>query len=262
MTGQAATMVRSRRAALAIGWFAAFCLCAPLVAAAQGARTVKVVISVPPGGTIDFLVRVLADHIGKANGQTVIVESKPGASGIIAAETVARAAPDGATLLVNTNGMIIASYLRKVSFDPLTSFEPICFLVSSPQVLVVNAASPYRSFTEFVAAARADPGALSIATVGPNTTQHLAVERLKRRAGVNLTYVPFTGGAPAINALLGNHVTAVLQNFSEIGPQLKAGTLRARSPRPRPSASSRCRSCRPSPNSASRISPPTSGSGW
>lgn len=193
----------------------------------QAARTIKIVISVPPGGSIDFLVRVLADHVGRANGQTIIIESKPGASGIIAAETVARAAPDGNTLLINTNGMIISSLLRKVNFDPQTSFAPICFLVSSPQVLVVNSASPYRTFADFIGAARGKPAELSIASVGPNTTQHIAIERLKRLSGVNLTYVPYTGGAPAINALLGNHVTAVLQNYSEIGPQLKAGTLRA-----------------------------------
>jgi tripartite-type tricarboxylate transporter receptor subunit TctC len=92
---------------------------------------------------------------------------------------------------------------------------------------VVNAKSPHRSFADLLAAVRAEPGKLSIATVGPNTTQHIATERFKRAAGIELIYVPFTGGAPAINALLGGHVTAVLQNYSEIGSQLQAGTLRA-----------------------------------
>jgi tripartite-type tricarboxylate transporter receptor subunit TctC len=140
---------------------------------------------------------------------------------------VARAAPDGNTLLVSTNGMAINAILRKVNFDPLTSFEPVCYLVQSPQVIVVNSASPYRTLAELVAAARAKPAELSIASVGPNSTQHLAIERLKQLAGINLTYVPYTGGAPAINALLGGHVTAVLQNYSEIGEQLRAGKLRA-----------------------------------
>jgi tripartite-type tricarboxylate transporter receptor subunit TctC len=197
------------------------------VARPEAARTIKVVISVPPGGTIDLLVRTIADYLGRTRGQTVLVESRPGAGSIIAAETVARAAPDGGTLLINSNGQMISPLLRKVNFDPRTSFEPICFLVDSPQVLVVNSKSPYRTLRDFVDAARARPGELSISTVGPLTTQHLAVERFKRLAGIDLTYVPFTGGAPAINALLGGHVTAVLQNFSEAGEQVHSGALRA-----------------------------------
>ena len=196
-------------------------------ARSQASRTIKIVISVPPGGTIDLLVRVLADYLGRTRGATIVVESRPGAGSIIAAETVARAAPDGNTLLINSNGQMISPVLRKVNFDPRTSFEPICFLVNSPQVFVVNSKSPYRTLGEFVDAARARPGELSISTVGPNTTQHIAVERFKRAAGVDLTYVPFTGGAPAINALLGGHVTAVLQNFSEAGEQVHSGALRA-----------------------------------
>ncbi len=200
---------------------------APIAGWSQTARTIRIVISVPPGGTIDLLSRLLADQVSKTNGQTVIVESKPGAGGIIAAETAARAAPDGNTLLVNTNGMLINALLRKVSFDPVTSFEPVCYLVRSPQVIAVNSTSPYRTLADLIEAARAKPAELSIASVGPNTTQHIAIEQLKRRAGVNLTYVPYTGGAPAINALLGGHITAVLQNYSEIGEQLRTGKLRA-----------------------------------
>src|SRR5262249_49981984 len=112
-------------------------------ARSQGARTIRVVMSVPPGGSIDLLVRILGDHISTAKGQSIIVESRPGAGGIIAAEAVARAAPDGNTLLINNNGMIISSILRKVNYDPRTSFEPICYLVTTPQIIVVNSASPY-----------------------------------------------------------------------------------------------------------------------
>ena len=99
----------------------------------QAARTIRVVITVPPGGSIDILFRLLADQISSTQGQTVIIESRPGAGGVIAAEAVARAAPDGNTLLSNNNGIIISSILRKVNYDPLTSFEPICYLVSTPQ---------------------------------------------------------------------------------------------------------------------------------
>ena len=194
----------------------------------QAARTIRVVITVPPGGSIDTLFRILADQIGSTRGQTIIVESRPGAGGIIGAELVARAAPDGNTLLSNNNGVIISSILRKVNYDPLTSFEPICYLVTTPQIIVVNSASPYRTLAELVDAARSKPGELSIASVGPNTTQHIAgIERFKRLARVNLTYVPYPGGAPTVNALLGQHVTSAVLNWSEIGEQVTAGKVRA-----------------------------------
>src|SRR6266545_4041523 len=193
----------------------------------QAARTIRIVISVPPGGSIDILVRILADHISSTKGQSIIVESRPGAGGIIAAEAVARAAPDGNTLLINNNGMIISSILRKVNYDPQSSFEPICYLVTTPQIIVVNSASPYRTLEELVDAARSKPAELSIASVGPNTTQHIGIERFKRLAQANLTYVPYPGGAPTVNALLGAHVTSAVLNWSEIGEQLTAGKVRA-----------------------------------
>jgi tripartite-type tricarboxylate transporter receptor subunit TctC len=193
----------------------------------QAGRTIRVVISVPPGGSIDFLVRILADHISGTKGQSIIVESRPGAGGIIAAEAVARAAPDGNTLLINNNGIIISSILRKVGYDPLSSFEPICYLVTTPQLIVVNAASPYRTLAQLVDAARSRPAELSIASVGPNTTQHIGIERFKRLAQANLTYVPYPGGAPTVNALLGAHVTSAVLNWSEIGEQVTAGKARA-----------------------------------
>jgi tripartite-type tricarboxylate transporter receptor subunit TctC len=196
-------------------------------ALSQAARTIRVIISVPPGGSIDLLVRILADYISSTKGQSIIAESRPGAGGVIAAEAVARAPPDGTTLLINNNGMIISSILRKVNYDPRGSFEPICHLVTTPQIIVVNSASPYRRLAELVDAARAKPAELSIASVGPNTTQHIGIERFKRLARANLTYVPYPGGAPTVNALLGAHVTAAVLNWSEIGEQLTAGKVRA-----------------------------------
>jgi len=193
----------------------------------QAARTIRVVLTVPPGGSIDTLFRILADQISSTRGQTIIVESKPGAGGVIAAEMVARAVPDGNTLLSNNNGTIISSILRKVNYDPLTSFEPICSLVSTPQIIAVNSASPYRKLAELLDAARSKPGELSIASVGPNTTQHIGIERLKRLSQASLTYVPYPGGAPAVNALLGAHVTAAVLNWSEIGEHVTAGKARA-----------------------------------
>src|SRR5262249_24602060 len=121
---------------------------------AQAARTIRIVLSVPPGGSIDLLFRILTDHISSSRGQSFVVTSKPGAGGIIAAEAVARAAPDGTTLLSNNNGMIISAILRKVTYDPVTSFEPICYLVTTPQIIVVSSASPYRTLAELLDAAR------------------------------------------------------------------------------------------------------------
>jgi len=136
-------------------------------ALSQTGRTIRIILGVPPGGSIDFLARLLADQISSTTGQTMIVESKPGAGGIIAAEAVARAAPDGNTLLINNNGTIISAILRKVNYDPIGSFEPICYLVTTPQIIVVNSASPYRTLAELLDAARLKPGELSIASVGP-----------------------------------------------------------------------------------------------
>jgi tripartite-type tricarboxylate transporter receptor subunit TctC len=212
---------------------AALALCGFGVAASQlpawsqGARTIRIILGVPPGGSIDFLARVLADHISSTTGQTMIVESKPGAGGIIAAEAVARAAPDGNTLLINNNGTLISAILRKVNYDPLASFAPICNLVTTPQLIVVNSTSPYRTLAQLIDAARQKPGELSIASVGPNTTQHIGIERLKRLSGANLTYVPYPGGSTTINALLGEHITSAVLNWSEIGEHIRAGKARA-----------------------------------
>jgi tripartite-type tricarboxylate transporter receptor subunit TctC len=195
-------------------------------ASAQSGRTIRIILGVPPGGSIDFLARILADQISGAAGVTMIVESKPGAGGIIAAETVARATPDGNTLLINNNGTIISAILRKPNYDPIASFEPICYLVTTPQIIVVNSASPYRTLAELLDAARARPGELSIASVGPNTTQHIGIERLKRLSGANLTYVPYPGGSTTINALLGQHITSAVLNWSEIGEHILAGKAR------------------------------------
>jgi len=196
-------------------------------ARSQNSKPIHIILTVPPGGSIDVLFRILTDRISTTHGQTFIIESRPGAGGVIAAEAVARSTPDGTTLLSNNNGTIISSILRKVNYDPLTSFEPICYLVTTPQIIAVNPATPYHTLAELVAAARAKPGELSIASVGPNTTQHIGIERFKKLAGINMTYVPFPGGAPTVNALLGAHVTSAVANWSEIGEQIVAGKARA-----------------------------------
>jgi tripartite-type tricarboxylate transporter receptor subunit TctC len=196
-------------------------------AAAQATQTIKIVVPVPPGGAGDIVARELAEEVGHAERVAVVTENRPGAGTVIGTESVARAAPDGNTLLLTAPYLLISPQLRKVNYDPLTSFEPICHLVSSPGVIVVNSASPYHTLAELIAAARGKPGELTLASVGPGTAQHIGFEMLRRAADVNLTYVPYAGGAPAINALLGGHVTAVFAEYAPLAAHLKAGTLRA-----------------------------------
>jgi tripartite-type tricarboxylate transporter receptor subunit TctC len=140
---------------------------------------------------------------------------------------VARAASDGNTLLFTAPYLVIAPHLQKLSFDPLTSFEPICHLVSSPGVIVVNSGSPYRTLAELVEAARAKPGQLTFAAAGPGTVHHVGFEMLRRAANINLTFVPYPGGAPAITSLLGSHVTAVFAEYAPLAEHLKSGKFRA-----------------------------------
>ena len=180
----------------------------------------------PPGGTADTLSRLIGQQAGQITGQTFLTENRPGASTVIATEFVSRAPPDGTTLLIMANSFVINPSVRaSLPYDPF-SFAPVCLLVNSPQVLVVNADAHYKTLASFVTAAKARPGELNYAAVGPATTQHIAGEMFKRAAEINLTYVPYAGGAPAVNAILGGHVTAVLANYSEVMEQIKGGRLR------------------------------------
>ena len=199
----------------------------PGAALAQGGRTVRLVVPYPPGGSADILARLLGQQISQARGVNIVVENRPGAGTVIATEYVSKAAPDGNTVLMMANSFVINSHMRKLNYDPLTSFLPVVLLVTSPQVIVVNVSSPFKTFSELVEAARAKPGELTMASVGPATTQHIGFEQLKQVTKANMTFVPFPGNAPAVNSLLGDHVTAVFANYSEVFEQLKAGKLRA-----------------------------------
>jgi tripartite-type tricarboxylate transporter receptor subunit TctC len=193
----------------------------------QAARTIKIVVPLAPGGGADILTRLLADHIRQTQGMGMIVENRVGAGSVIGTEAVSRAAPDGNTLLINTPNLVIAAHLRKLNYDPLTSFVPVCKLVDSPTVIAVNAASPYRSLGDLLKAARAKPGSLTLASVGPATTLHISAEKLKRATQTDMTYIPFPGSGPTVNALLGEHVTAIFTEYPAVAEQLKAGKLRA-----------------------------------
>jgi tripartite-type tricarboxylate transporter receptor subunit TctC len=196
-------------------------------ALAQSGRPVRVIVPFPPGGSADVLARVVVQSAGEASRQTFVVENHPGAGASIAYDLTARAAPDGNTIVVGSNSLLINPLLRKVNYDSLTSFAPICNLVASPLIFLVNAASPYKSIGDLIAAAKAKPGTVTVAALGPATTQHIAFESFKRITKTDMIFVPFTGGAPAVNALLGNHVDAALVNYSEGVEQIRAGKLRA-----------------------------------
>ena len=163
----------------------------------------------------------------EARARPIVVENRPGASNTIGTEVVARAAPDGNTVLVTTPEFVINAHLKKLNYDPLTSFEPICYLVKSPQLIVVNAASPYRTLKRSPERRAAKPGELTIASAGPASSPHIAIEALKHAAGVNINFIPYQGSTPAVNALLGEHVTAVMASYPNVVELITTGKLRA-----------------------------------
>jgi tripartite-type tricarboxylate transporter receptor subunit TctC len=196
------------------------------VAWSQTARTIKIVVPVPPGGSADILARLLSEQVGRTHGLTMVIENRPGAAAVIGTEVVSRAVPDGSTVLIAQTPFVINSHLRKLPYDPLTSFEPICNLATTPTVIVVNSASPYRTLGDLLSAARSKAGELTAASLTASPG-HLTFEMLKRAANVDMTFVPYPGQAPAISALLGGHVTAIFTPYPGVEEQLKAGKLRA-----------------------------------
>jgi tripartite-type tricarboxylate transporter receptor subunit TctC len=193
----------------------------------QATKPIKVVVPFPPGGGADILARLLAEQIGRSLGPTMLIENRPGAGTVLGTEAVTRAAPDGTTLLVNTGNLVIAPHLRQLSYDPLTGLEPVCHLVDTPLFVVVNASSSVRTLADFVSEAKMRPGQLTLASVGPATTLHIALERFRRAAGIDTVYVPFSGTAPAVNALLGGHVTAAFAEYPVVVELVQSGKLRA-----------------------------------
>jgi tripartite-type tricarboxylate transporter receptor subunit TctC len=205
----------------------ALCMVATQNAWAQSGRTIKLIVPAPPGASTDFVARLSADYISRVQGVSAVVENRAGANGMIGVDAVSRTAPDGNTLLVTANTYLLDDLLRKPNYHPVTSFEPVCFLVQTPAVLVVNSASPYRTLKDLLDAAKAKPGELSVAAVGPGSTFQLGLLELTRKAGVNVIYVPYAGSAPAVTAALGNHVTAAISGYAVVVEQIKAGKLRA-----------------------------------
>ncbi|MCC6474989.1 MAG: tripartite tricarboxylate transporter substrate binding protein [Burkholderiales bacterium] len=206
-------------------------VCATLIALpapqvrAQSARTIRLVVPYPPASGPDILSRVMAESIGRAQGVTMLVENRPGGATAIGTEAVARAAPDGGTILLVANSFVSNPGFKPQNYDVARSFDPICYLASTPLVVVVPAASPYKSIEELLAAARARPGALSYGT-SPNSSLFVAFEVLKRASRVDVTFVPFQGNAPAVSSLMGGHLSTVIADDPSVVSHLKSGTLR------------------------------------
>jgi tripartite-type tricarboxylate transporter receptor subunit TctC len=214
------------RAAL-FGACSVFCVAA---ATAQSfpSKPVRIVVPFTPGGTADVLARLIGQKMSDAMGQQVLVENRPGGGTVIGTEYTARAPADGHTLLVMANSFTINPAVRdKLPYDPFKDFAPVTLLVKSPQVLIVSSALEVKSLAEFVTLVRSRPGKMSLATVGPATTQHIASEMLKSALKLEMIYVPYPGGAPAAGALAGGHVDAVLANYSEVAQHIASGKARA-----------------------------------
>ncbi|MDB5858266.1 MAG: carnitinyl-CoA dehydratase CaiD [Ramlibacter sp.] len=189
---------------------------------------IRIVVPFAAGGAADSVARMVGQQVAERSGKTVVIDNRPGAGSAVGTELASRAAPDGGTLLVVGNALIMNKLLRpNLAYDPVTSFEPVCMLVDSPGVVVVNASSEFQTLGQLIDGARANPGKLSYGAVGPASATQLAGEMLKGAANVDITYAPFPGAAPAITALLGNHITAAVALYSEVAPQIKAGRLRA-----------------------------------
>jgi tripartite-type tricarboxylate transporter receptor subunit TctC len=196
-------------------------------ASAQSGKTIRLVVPVPPGASTDAIGRLMAEQIGRTQGVTIVVENRPGAAGMIGTEQVSRATPDGTTLLMTANTYLIDAQTRKASYHPVTAFDPICYLVQSPAVFVVNSATPYRNLKDMLDAAKAKPGELTMAAVGPGSTFQMGFTAMIKAAGVNMTYVPYQGSAPAVTAVMGQHVTAAFAGYAVVAENVKADKLRA-----------------------------------
>jgi tripartite-type tricarboxylate transporter receptor subunit TctC len=189
---------------------------------------VHLFVPYPAGGAVDILARTLGDELSKNWGQPVIIENRPGAGGVVASQALAASAPDGYTLIVVASGHATNPFLYpKIPYDTFKDFTPISLLASSPNILLVRADSPYKTLADLLAQARAKPGSLSYAMAGNGTSTHLAGELLKNLAKVDIVAIPYKGGGPAMNDLLGGQIPMSFNNGPESVGQISAGTVRA-----------------------------------
>lgn len=192
-------------------------------------RPVTLVVPFPPGGSTDLIARTLVPKLQEKLGGTFVVDNKGGATGTIGAGVVARAAPDGYTLLVSSLGpFVIAPHLlAKVPYDALKDFDYITVAVQAPNVLVVPASSPHKSMADVIAFEKANPGKMSFASSGNGSSDHLTAELFWLQTGTSGIHVPYKGGGPVMSDLLGGQVNASFMNINTAMPQILAGKLRA-----------------------------------
>lgn len=221
-------MLRRTFAALSLSALSLPTLGAPAAAQAQGAKVARIVVGFPAGQGIDLVSRIVAEALKDELGETVIVENKPGQGGSIALGQVARAAPDGATILISAMAaLVMAPHLYKnVTYDTLTSFAPVGRVGDLPLVLVVNPSLPVKTLPELIAYAKANPDKLTHSSSGNSTVSHIAMEELKRATGMKIVHVPYQGSAPAMNDLIAGNVQVALDTVAVTRPHIEAGRLR------------------------------------
>lgn len=191
-------------------------------------RAVRIIVSTAPGGGADITARLLAPKLTEAFKQTVIVENRPGASGMIAGEFVARQPADGYTLLLDiTTHAVNPSLYRKMPYEPLKDLLPVTQIIQAPNVLVVHPSIPVASVKEFIDYVKSRPGGISYASSGNGSSQHLAAELFKLRTGVEMTHVPYKGGGPALSDVVAGHVPVFFAFLSSAAPHIKSGRLKA-----------------------------------
>ncbi len=192
-------------------------------------RPITWVVPFSPGGITDSGSRTVAKVLGEKLGQPVIIENKPGAGGIVGAEYVANAKPDGYTFLYASNGVVVTYpfLYKKLTFEPQKAFIPVHGMSSSPMLIVVRADAPYKTFGEMVAYAKKNPEKINYFTVGQGSAQHLLGELIQKEAGIKLTQIPYKGSAPALTDLLAGTIDMMLDYQSVMAPHIEAGKLRA-----------------------------------
>ncbi|HRO81130.1 MAG TPA: tripartite tricarboxylate transporter substrate binding protein [Alicycliphilus denitrificans] len=198
-------------------------------AAAWPEKSVNVIVPFPAGGSTDMIARAMAQHMGEKLGQPFVVDNRPGATGTIGATAVKRAAPDGYTLLVASLGpFVIAPHLVKnIPYDAVKDFDYISLPVQAPNVLVASPAQKARTVADVIAALKAQPGKISFASSGNGSSDHLSAELFWQQSGTSGLHIPYKGGAPAINDLLGGQVDFSFQNVNAVLPHIRAGKLHA-----------------------------------
>ncbi|WP_326535372.1 tripartite tricarboxylate transporter substrate binding protein [Pseudorhodoferax sp.] len=219
----------SRRQSLRRLGAGAALLAAPLLAQAQGGKTMRIVVPFPPGGSTDLLARRIGEKLAVALGQTVIVENRAGAGGTVGADYVAKSAPDGMTLLMGVTGSnaIAQALYPKLPYDVVKDFAPVSMVVSSPLVVTVNPAVKAHTLAEFIALAKAKPGAITYGSAGNGTSMHLTGEMFKQATRTSMVHIPYRGSAGMLQDLMGGQIEASFGDLLVVMPQLEAGKLRA-----------------------------------